>query len=118
MSYVTVMVLPVPKARIAAYRTLVRKSAKAWKKAGALAYHELIADDVKPGKLTSFPQSLHLKKSETVGCAYIVFKSKAHADKCWKLMMKDPFMANFDVKTAPFDGSRMFWGGFKTLTQF
>ena len=118
MAYISFMVIPVPKAKVAAYKSLVRKSAAAWKRCGALAYCEALGDDVKPGKLTSFPQALKLKKGEVAGCAYIIFKSKAHHDKVWKAMMKDPFMVNFDVKTMPFDGKRMFWGGFKQIGGF
>ena len=59
-------VVPVPKKRIAAYRALARKSAKIWTEHGALDYVECIADDVKPGKLTSFPQSVKLKRDEIV----------------------------------------------------
>jgi uncharacterized protein YbaA (DUF1428 family) len=118
MAYITVMALPVPKAKLAAYRAMVKKSAAAWKRCGALAYCEMLADDVKPGKLTSFPQSVMLKKNETVGCAYLIFKSKAHHDKCWKAIMKDPFMAAFNPKTMPFDGKRMYWGSFKQIAGF
>jgi len=32
--------------------------------------------------------------------------------------MKDPFMTEFDPKSMPFDGTRMFFGGFKPLLQF
>ena len=115
MAYISVMVIPVPKAKLPAYRALVRKSAAAWKRAGALAYCEALADDVKPGKVTSFPQSVKLKKNETVVCAYLVFESKAHSNKCWKAIMKDPFITGFDMKAAPFDGKRMFFGGFKQI---
>ena len=118
MSYIDCMVIPVPKARLKDYKKLVKKSAEAWKRLGALAYIEAIADDVKPGKKTSFPQALKLKPDEVAGVAYIVFESKAHRNKCWKLMMKDPFMANFDMKNAPFDGKRMFFGGFKQIGGF
>ena len=37
-----------------------------WKDHGALEYVECVADDVKPGKWTSFPQSVKLKKDEVV----------------------------------------------------
>jgi uncharacterized protein YbaA (DUF1428 family) len=77
-----------------------------------------VEDDVKPGKVTSFPQSVKLKNGEMIGCAYITFKSKAHRNSVWKKIMKDPFMASFDMKTVPFDAKRMFFGGFKTLVQF
>jgi uncharacterized protein YbaA (DUF1428 family) len=118
MAYVDVIVNPVPKKKLAAYKKLVRQMAAVWKRCGAIAYHELLADDVKPGKLTSFPQSVKLKAGEMVGCSYVVFRNKAERNKAWKAMMKEPLMANFDWKNAPFDGKRMFYGGFKTLTQF
>ena len=50
-----------------------------WKDHGALDYVEAIADDVKPGKWTSFPQSVKLKKSEVVVFSYIVYKSRSTA---------------------------------------
>jgi uncharacterized protein YbaA (DUF1428 family) len=118
MAYFDFMVIPIPTKNLKAYRALVKKSAAAWKRAGALAYVEAIADDVKVGKLTSFPQSVKAKADETVGCAYLMFESKAHRNKAWKMMMKDPFMTEFNPKTIPFDGKRMFFGGFKKLTGF
>jgi uncharacterized protein YbaA (DUF1428 family) len=118
MAYMEFMVTPVPKRKVAAYKALAKKSAKVWKKHGALAYAECLADDAKPGKVTSFPQSVKLKKGETVATCVITFKSKAHRAAVWKKLMKDPFMANFDMKTAPFDGKRMFFGGFKSVAKF
>ena len=118
MAYVDVMVVPFKATNLKAYKKLVRDSSKAWKRSGALGYHEMVEDDVKPGKVTSFPQSVKLKRGELVGCAYITFKSKAHRNACWKKMMKDSFIATFDPKKVPFDAGRMFFGGFKTLIQF
>ncbi len=118
MAYFDFMVIPIPTKNLKAYRALVKKSAAAWKRAGALAYLEAIADDVKPGKVTSFPQSVKAKEGETVGCAYLLFESKAHRNKCWKKIMADPFMKDFDPKTMPFDGKRMFFGGFKPIVSF
>ena len=118
MAYFEFMVMPIPTANIAAYKKLVKGSAAAWKRVGALAYVEAIADDVKPGKLTSFPQSVKAKTGETVGCAYIMFKNKSHRNKCWKAIMQDPFMKNFNPKDMPFDGKRMYYGGFKPLVSF
>lgn len=118
MAYVEIMVTPVPKSKLAAYKALAKKSAKVWKKHGATSYSESIADDVKPGKVTSFPQSVKMKKNETVATCVITFKSKAHRAAVWKKIMKDPFMANFDMKKAPFDGKRMFFGGFKPVASY
>ena len=118
MPYFDFMVVPAKADKMAEYKKLVLKSAKLWKKCGALSYMECAADDVKPGKTTSFPQSLKLKADEVAVVAFIGFKSRKHRDLVWAKVMKDPFMANFDMKTAPFDGKRMFYGGFKSIAGF
>ena len=64
MAYVDGFVLPVPKKNLAAYRKMASKAGKMWMKYGALSYVETVADDVKPGKSTSFPQSVKLKDGE------------------------------------------------------
>jgi uncharacterized protein YbaA (DUF1428 family) len=108
--------VPVPKKKLQAYRRLAHKAGKVWREHGALAYVESVADDVKPGKYTSFPQSVKLKKDETVIFAYIVYKSRAQRDRVSAKVMKDPRLAAMcNMKDMPFDGKRMFWGGFKSL---
>jgi uncharacterized protein YbaA (DUF1428 family) len=116
MSYVDGFVVPVPKNNLAAYRRMAQTAGKVWREHGALEYIECVADDVKRGKLTSFPRSVKLKPSETVIFAYIVYKSRAHRDRVNSKVMKDKRMAAMmDPKALPFDGKRMFWGGFKVL---
>ena len=115
--YVDGFVVPVPKKKLAAYRTLARKCGKVWMKYGAVAYTETVADDVKPGKRTSFPQSVKLKADEVVVFSYIVFKSRKHRDTVNAKVMRDPLLANMTAATMPFDGKRMFWGGFKTMVE-
>ena len=66
MRYVDGHVVPVPRKNVAAYRRMARKAGKVWRDHGALEYIECVADDVKPGKHTSFPQSVKLKPGETV----------------------------------------------------
>lgn len=118
MSYVDGFVLPVPTKNLAAYKRMAKLGAKIWMEYGALEYRECVADDVQPGKLTSFPQSVKLKKGETVIFAWIVYKSRASRDRINAKVMKDPRLAAFmDPKSLPFDGKRMFWGGFKTLVK-
>lgn len=119
MSYVDGFVLPVPKKKIEAYRRLAKKAGKVWREHGALDYMECVADDVKPGKPTSFPQSVKLKTGETVVFAYIVYKSRAHRDRVNARVMKDPRLAAMcDIKNMPFDAKRMIYGGFKKLAGF
>ena len=116
MSYVDGFVLPVPEKNLAAYRRMARLAGKVWREHGALEYIECVADDVKPGKHTSFPQSVKLKPGETVIFAWIVYKSRAQRDRVNDKVMKDPRLASMmDPKKLPFDGKRMFWGGFKVM---
>ena len=116
MAYVDGFVLPVPTANLAAYRRMAKKAGEVWKDHGALEYHECVADDVQPGKLTSFPQSVKLKDGETVVFAWIVYKSRKDRDRINAKVMADPRLASMmDMKNMPFDGKRMFWGGFKTM---
>jgi uncharacterized protein YbaA (DUF1428 family) len=116
MSYVDGFVVPVPIKNLAAYRRMARKAGKVWRDHGALDYRECVADDVKPGKHTSFPQSVKLKAGETVVFSWIVYKSRAQRDRVNAKAMADPRLADMmDPKKMPFDGKRMFWGGFKVF---
>jgi uncharacterized protein YbaA (DUF1428 family) len=117
-SYVDGFVLPIPKRNMSAYRRMARKAGKVWREHGALDYVECIADDVKAGKHTSFPQSVKLKPGEAVWFSYIVYKSRRHRDSVLKKVMSDPRLAKMmDPKAMPFDGKRMFWGGFKVMVR-
>jgi uncharacterized protein YbaA (DUF1428 family) len=116
MKYVDGFVVPVPKKKLAAYKKMAQLGAKVWLEHGALDYKECIADDVKPGKLTSFPQSVLLKRGEVVVFSWIGYKSRKHRDAVNKKVMADPRLAAWmDPKKLPFDGKRMFFGGFEML---
>ena len=114
--YVDGYVVPVPKKKIEAYRRMAQTAGKVWREHGALEYIECVADDVKPGKRTSFPRSVKLKPGETVVFAYIVYKSRAQRDRINAKVMKDPRLKGMmDPKAMPFDMKRMFYGGFKVI---
>jgi uncharacterized protein YbaA (DUF1428 family) len=117
MRYVDGFVLPVPKRKLAAYRRMAAKAGKVWREHGALEFYECVADDVKPGKVTSFPQSVKLKRGETVFFSYIVYKSRKDRDRVNSKVMKDPRIKEDmgDMKNMPFDAKRMIYGGFKVL---
>ncbi len=118
MSYVDGFVVPVPTKNLAAYRKLARKAGKIWREHGALEYIECVADDVKSGKVTSFPQSVKLKAGETVVFSWIVYKSRAQRDRVNAKVMKDPRLAGMmNPQALPFDAKRMFWGGFKGIVE-
>lgn len=113
--YVDGFVVPVPKKNVVAYRKLARKAGKIWKEYGALEYVECVADDVKPGKQTSFPQAVKLKPNEIAWFSWIVYKSRRHRDQVNAKVMKDPRLAAMGPDTMPFDGKRMIYGGFKAM---
>ena len=116
--YVDGFVLPVPKGNVAAYRRLSRKCGQIWKEYGALQYVECVADDVKPGKLTSFPQAVKLKAGEVVVFSWIVFKNRKERDRINAQVMSDPRLADMMTpESMPFDVKRMFFGGFKTIVE-
>jgi uncharacterized protein YbaA (DUF1428 family) len=114
MSYIDGFVVPVPKAKLEEYKKVARTASEVWREHGALDYREWIAEDVKPGKLTSFPQSVQMGPDETVVFSWVVYKSRAHRDEVNEKVMKDPRMQT-DPASWPFDGKRMIYGGFAPL---
>ncbi len=116
MSYVDGFVVPVPQKNLAAYRRMARRAGTVWRELGALEYIECVGDDVQPGKRTSFPQAVKLKEGEVVVLSWIIYSSKRDRNRITKKAMADPRLAAMmDTKTLPFDGRRMFFGGFKIL---
>jgi uncharacterized protein YbaA (DUF1428 family) len=119
MSYVDGFVTPVPLDRLAEYKKMARLAGRIWMELGALAYSECVADDVKPGKSTSFPQAVKLKDGETVVFSWVVYANKRDRDRIMKKIMEDPRLAAYmDPKALPFDGKRMFFGGFRPIVEY
>lgn len=116
MPYIDGFVVPVPRQNIDSYRAMSTKCGKIWRELGALEFRECVADDVKPGKLTSFPQSVDLQEGEVVFFSYIVYNNRAERDAINAKVMEDPRMKDMmDPATMPFDGKRMIYGGFETM---
>jgi len=114
--YVDGFVVPVPKRNLKAYRAMAAKAGKVWREYGALDYKECIADDVKKGKHTSFPQAVKLKPGEVVFFSWILYKNRKQRDSVNKKVMKDKRLASMmDPKKMPFDAKRMIYGGFKVV---
>jgi uncharacterized protein YbaA (DUF1428 family) len=114
--YVDGFIVPVSKKNVKKYQSIARRCGKIWREHGALEFIECVADDVKPGKWTSFPQSVKLKDDETVMFSWIVYKSRAQRDKVNAKVMNDPRMTPMmAMKEMPFDGKRMIYGGFKSI---
>ena len=113
MAYVDGFVAAVPVKNKDAYKKMSTRAGKVWREHGALDYKECWADDVKPGKHTSFPQAVKLKADEAVVFAWITYRSRKHRDSVNAKVMADPRLHDMmNAKEMPFDGKRMFWGGF------
>jgi len=116
MPYIDGFIVPVPKSNLDAYRDMATKCGEIWREHGALKTRECIAEDVKPGKLTSFPQSVDLQDGETVMFSWIEFESRAHRDEVNDKVMNDPRMKSMmEPESMPFDGKRMIYGGFDVM---
>jgi uncharacterized protein YbaA (DUF1428 family) len=116
--YVDGFLLAVPEKNLDAYRKMARKAGKVWKEYGAIDYVECVADDVQPGKVTSFPQAVKLKPGEVVVFSWITYKSRRQRDSVNKQVMADPRIAAMGPPNEmPFDGKRMMWGGFKSIVE-
>jgi len=117
MSYVDGFVIPVPKKNVDEYRRIAKLAAKVWKEYGALEVRECVAEDVKVGKLTSFPRAVIRKPGETVVFSWIVYKSRADRDRVNAKVMKDPRLKDMmsNPEKMPFDAKRMIFGGFEVI---
>lgn len=111
--YVDGYLLPVPEGKKEAYRALAQKAAGKFKEYGAVRVVEAWGDDVPEGKITDYQRAVKAKDGEGIIYSYVEWPDKETRDKGWERMMADPDMQ--PDGEMPFDGQRMFWGGFKPL---
>lgn len=114
MVYVDGFIVPVPKAKLDAYREMARTAGEVWMEHGALSYVECIGDDIPYGEVTSFPRSVQATDEETVVFSWITYKDRASRDEILAKVMADPRLAGEDWKQV-FDGKRMIYGGFQAF---
>jgi uncharacterized protein YbaA (DUF1428 family) len=114
-NYIDAIVIPVPRANLDTYKRMSEEWGKAHLRHGALYYSDSISDDAQPGKVTSFPQAVQLKDGEVIALAWVVYRSKEDRDRIGKAVMEDPQLKINAPSKMPFDGKRMFWGGFATI---
>lgn len=111
--YINGFVVPVPLENKDAYRTMSEAHAAIFREYGALRLVEAWGDDVPEGKVTDFRRAVKAEPNETVVFAFIEWPSKEASDSAWEKIMKDERMQ--PPGDAPFDGKRMFWGGFDVI---
>jgi uncharacterized protein YbaA (DUF1428 family) len=114
--FVDGFVLVIPRKNIKAYRAMAAKASKVWLEHGALDYRECVGEDLNIKGVLSFNKMAKVKRGETVGFSYIVYKSRAHRDRVNARVMKDPRLNEMmKGKSMPFDVKRMAYGGFRTI---
>jgi len=112
--YVDGFVVPVPVAKKEAYRQFAGKHVSAFEEYGALRIVETWGDDVFDGKVTDFRKAVQAATDENVVYSWIEWRSKAERDTAWQKLMADERMKP-DHANTPFDGKRMFYGGFSLI---
>jgi uncharacterized protein YbaA (DUF1428 family) len=113
MAYVDGFVLPVQPDKLDAYRELAETFAREAAKLGGVSV-ECLGDGLEPGTLTSFPRSVHAQEGENVIFSFVIWPDKAARDAGWEKIMGMPELQG-GAEGPPFDGKRMYWGGFNPL---
>ena len=113
-SYVDGYVLPVPEGKKDAYRAMASKAAGKFRDYGAVRVVEAWGDDVPEGQVTDYQRAVKAEAGEGIIFSWVEWPDKETRDKGWEKMMSDPDMQPPEGGM-PFDGKRMFWGGFRPV---
>ena len=111
--YVDGFVVPVKPDDKEAYRAMAEKAQGVFQEYGAVRVVEAWGDDIPEGKVTDFHRAVQAADGENVVFSWIEWPSKAARDEAWKKVMEDERMKPDGAM--PFDGKRMFWGGFAPI---
>ena len=111
--YIDGIVLAVPAGKKDAYANMAADAAEKFASYGALFDVEGWGDDVKDGTRTDFRRAVQAQEGEVVVFSFLGWPDKATRDAGWGKMME----AGPPPGEVPFDGKRMFWGGFRPVVQ-
>lgn len=114
MAYIEGFVTPVPTANRESYRKHAEEAARHFKRLGAIRLVECWGDDIPDGQVTDFRRAVQAKDDETVVFSWIEYPDKATRDRVNAAMESDEGMKAMEGEM-PFDGRRMFWGGFEQI---
>ncbi len=111
MAYLDGFILPLKDGKLDDYKVMAEMFAAKAKDLGALASVEALGDGLEHGHTTDFFRSVKAEDGENVVFSFVMWPDKATRDAGWEKIMADPDMQ--PSGEMPFDGKRMFWGGFK-----
>ncbi len=113
--YVDGFIIPLKKKDLKAYQKMAKIGCKVWMEHGALDYYECVGETIDLPYGIPFTKLCKLKPDETVIFAFIIYKSKTHANQVNKKVHSDPRMNPEKFKKMPFDMKRFTAGKFKTI---
>ena len=109
-SYVQGFVLAAPETSKQAYIDMANSASAMFQRMGALYQAECWGADVPRGKQTDFYRAADAQEGEVPVFAWIEWPDRATCDEAARKMESE--MEGQDMPDMPFDGMRMFWGGF------
>ena len=112
-AYADGFVVPVPEGKTDAYQQLAAKMAKVFRQHGATRVVEALSDDVPKGEVTDFYRAVKAEGDEKVVFSFIEWPDKETRDQAWQKIMADESLK--PEGDMPFNGQRMFWGGFEPI---
>ncbi|MGY4514955.1 DUF1428 domain-containing protein [Lysobacter sp. HA18] len=112
--YIDGFVVPLDEKNLGAYTTMAETFARKAKSHGAIGTVEAVGDGLEHGHTTDFYRAVQAKDGENVLFSFVIWPDKATRDAAWEKIMSDPDMQP-GPEPMPFDGKRMFWGGFKPI---
>ena len=112
-NYVDGYVLPVPEDKKEAYLAMARKASGKFTEYGAVRVVEAWGDDLPEGQVTDYQRAVKAEPGEGIIYSWVEWPDKETRDKGWERMMSNPDMQ--PDGEMPFDGKRMFWGGFRPI---
>ena len=111
--YTDGFVVPVPEDKVDAYQALAAKMAKVFRQHGATRVVEALSNDVPHGKVTDFYRAVKAEDGEKVVFSFVEWPDKDTRDQAWQKIMADESLK--PEGEMPFNGQRMFWGGFEPI---
>jgi uncharacterized protein YbaA (DUF1428 family) len=112
MTYYSCFVAAVSADKRQAYVDHATKSWPMFKRHGALRMVETWGEDVPHGQQTDFYRATQAKDDEVPVFSWIEWPDRTTADAAWAAIMSEDHPELADM---PFDGMRMFWGGFAPM---
>lgn len=112
--YVDGFLLAVPEENKHAYIEMAQLGSTVFREHGATRYVECWGVDVPAGEVTDMMRAVHAKPGEVVVFSWCEWPDKAARDAGNQKIMADERLGG-GMANAPFDGSRMIYGGFSTI---